>query len=87
MWRSRDGSVWIDGELDVDVQGGVGGGIGFHRRVLDGEVWVIEWDAGGDVVDVGKRMGNPSKGINFVVVECLGVSDESTLSDPTCGGI
>ena len=50
-------------------------------------MWVIEWDAGGDVVDVGKRMGNPSKGINFVVVECVGVSDESTLSDPTCGGV
>ena len=38
MWRSRDGSVWIDGELDVDVQGEVGGGIGFRRRVLGREV-------------------------------------------------
>ncbi len=59
-----DGEL-VDGELDIDVHGGVGGSTGFHGRVLDHEVKV--------------------RGVDFVVVECVGVSDESALSDPTCG--
>ena len=65
MLGSRGGWVGGDGELDIDVHGGVGGAVGFHSRVLDQEV----------------KVG----GVDFVVVECVGVSDESTLSDPTCG--
>ena len=59
-----DGEL-VDGELDIDVHGGVGGATGFHGRVLDHEV------------EVG--------GVDFVVVECVGVSDESALSNPTFG--
>ena len=41
MWRSRDGSVWIDGELDVDVQGGVGGGSVFIEESSTGRCGLL----------------------------------------------
>ena len=59
-----DGEL-VDGELDIDVHGGVGGATGFHGRVLYHEVRVGE--------------------VDFIVVECVGVSDESALSNPTFG--
>ena len=59
-----DGEL-VDGELDIDVHGGVGGATGFHGRVLEHDFNVGVGD--------------------FCVVECVGVSDESALGDPTCG--
>ncbi len=51
--------------------GGVGGATGFHGRVLDHDVNV----GGVDFVVVD----------DFIVVECVGVSDELALSNPTGG--
>ena len=34
------GGFGVSGELDVDLQGEVGGAVGFHRGVLDWEVKV-----------------------------------------------
>ena len=107
LWGSRDGFVWIDGELDVDLHGGVGEAIGSHRRGVidrvhvvlwgsrDGSVWIDgELDVGlhggvGGAIGFHRRVLNrdASEVVDFVVVECVGVSDKSTLSDPTCGGV
>ena len=35
MLGSMGGWVGVGGELDVDLQGGVGGAVSFHRGVLD----------------------------------------------------
>jgi hypothetical protein len=65
-----DGEL-VDGELDIDVHGGVGVATSFHGRFLDHDVKV----GGVDFVVVD----------DFIFVECVGVSDELALSNQMCG--
>ena len=81
-----DGGL-VDGDLGIDVYGLVDLGIDVYGLV-DGERDIdVHGGVGGvtgfhgRVLDHEVRVG----GVDFIVVECVGVSDESALSDPTCG--
>ena len=71
-----DGEL-VDGELGIDVHGLVDGELDIDVHGGVGGVTGFH----GRVLDHEVRVG----GVDFIVVECVGVSDESSLSDPTCG--